>query len=175
MELRALTAGEIDRALFASFERHQTVSRCWRKEDGGWTIKDAAFEDQWGEEEYARLIQSLKETVRAGGAVYAAFLGGALKGFASVEPEPFGREREYLDLANIHVSEDARGRGIGRALFRLAAEWAKARGAKKLYISAHSAVESQAFYRAMGCRDAGEPSEAHVEREPFDRQLECPL
>ena len=30
-------------------------------------------------------------------------------------------------------------------------EWAKQKGAKKLYISAHSAVESQAFYKSMGC------------------------
>ena len=29
-------------------------------------------------------------------------------------------------------------------------EWAKQKGAKKLYISAHSAVESQAFYKSMG-------------------------
>lgn len=28
--------------------------------------------------------------------------------------------------------------------------------AEKLYISAHSAVESQAFYKAIGCREAEE-------------------
>ena len=35
-----------------------------------------------------------------------------------------------------------------------------------------SAVESQAFYAAMGCTDAQEIDEDHARREPFDRQLE---
>ena len=50
--------------------------------------------------------------------------------------------------------------------------WAKAKGAKKLYISAHSSVESQAFYKAIGCREAEEYSQPHVEKEPCDCQLE---
>ncbi len=61
---------------------------------------------------------------------------------------------------------------MGRRLFAMACAWAKAHGAKKLYISAHSAVETQAFYRAVGCVDALEPNCAHVEREPYDCQLE---
>ena len=47
--------------------------------------------------------------------------------------------------------------------------------AQELTISAHSSVESQAFYKAMGCREAEQYSAAHVEREPFDCQLECPV
>ncbi len=53
--------------------------------------------------------------------------------------------------------------------------WAKKKGGKKLYISAHSAVETQAFYQMMGCVDAEEYDPHHVEAEPFDRQLECIL
>ena len=49
------------------------------------------------------------------------------------------------------------------------------RGAKKLYISAHSAVETQAFYRAMGCVEAQEYNQKHVEAEPYDCQMECSL
>lgn len=45
-------------------------------------------------------------------------------------------------------------------------------GGEKLYISSHSAVETQAFYRGMGCRDAEEIDAAHAAREPFDCQLE---
>lgn len=52
---------------------------------------------------------------------------------------------------------------------------AKAHRAKKLYISDHSAVESQAFYRAMGCVEAREYNEEHVLREPYDCQLEIEL
>ena len=66
-----------------------------------------------------------------------------------------------------------RGKGIGKELFVRAKAWAKEQGAKKLYISAHSAVESQAFYRAMGCVEAKEYNPEHVAKEPCDCQLEC--
>lgn len=59
--------------------------------------------------------------------------------------------------------------------FLAAKEWGKAQGAKKLYISAHSAVESQAFYKAMGCVEAQVYNQMHVEQEPCDCQLECVL
>lgn len=73
------------------------------------------------------------------------------------------------------MSEDIRGKGIGKVLFCAAKNWAKAKGAKKLYISAHSAVETQAFYKSMGCVDAQEYQQNHVAQEPYDRQLECVL
>ena len=57
----------------------------------------------------------------------------------------------------------------------MAKNYARERGAEKLYISAHSAVETQAFYRAMGCVEAEEYQPAHVEQEPYDCQLECAL
>ena len=56
-----------------------------------------------------------------------------------------------------------------------AKEWARKKGARKLYISAHSAVESQAFYRQMGCVEAELYNQSHVEKEPFDCQLEARL
>lgn len=87
----------------------------------------------------------------------------------------FGGIHKYFDLSSIHVSEDMRGNGVGKALFLAAKEWAKKNGARKLYISAHSAVESQAFYKAMGCVEAEEYDQKHVEKEPCDCQLECAL
>ena len=107
--------------------------------------------------------------------VMGAFCAGQLKGFVSVESRPLGKNRNYLDLSSIHVSEDRRRKGLGRELFMAAARWAKEHGAEKLYISAHSAVESQAFYRAMGCREAEEYDTAHAEKEPCDCQLEYRL
>ena len=102
-----------------------------------------------------------------------AFSDGILKGFVSVEAGLFGENKEYLDLSSIHVSLDMRGNGIEKELFRLSKKWAKEHGAKKLYISAHSSVETQAFYKAMGCVEAEEYSQKHIDREPFDCQLEC--
>lgn len=175
VQYRALEAEEICPELFRDFIRHQMVTKCWRKENGEWVIRDAPFIDDWTEKEYQILISCLKNTVRTHGLVYAAFCGGKLKGFVSVESGIFGNEQKYCDLSSIHVSEDMRRRGIGRTLFLAAKEWAKQNGAGKLYISAHSAVESQAFYRSMGCVEAKVYHQKHVEEEPYDCQLECCL
>lgn len=175
VEYRILSESEIDRALFAQFVRHQVVVDCCRKVDGAWTVKPDPFVDDWSEDDYRTLVACLKNTARTGGFVCGAFVAGALKGFVSVEPGLFGGDQGYLDLSSLHVSEDVRGRGIGTELFRRAAGWARQAGARKLYVSAHSAVETQAFYRAMGCVEAREYDMRHVEREPFDCQLECEL
>ncbi len=166
---------EINRALFQHFIRHQNVTKCWRKEDGGWVVKAAPFTDDWSEEDYQTLTDCLKNTARTGGFVYAAFRENQLKGFVSVEPQFCGENHRYLDLSSIHVSEDMRGEGIGRHLFEAAKKWARDKGAGGLYISAHSAVESQAFYKAMGCTHARFYIQEHVDAEPFDCQLECLL
>lgn len=175
MEYRELKGKEIDRQLFEKFERHQKVTQCWRKINGKWIIKDIAFIDQWSEDDYNQLIECLKNTLKTDGIVYGVFSEDTLKGFVSVENEFIGKNQEYLDLSSIHVSEDMRGHGIGKILFKMAAKWAKAQGAKKLYISAHSSVESQAFYKAMGCTEALEYNQKHVEKEPCDCQLEYVL
>lgn len=172
---RNLRAEELDRPLFRAFQRRQVVTKCWRWEAGRWVVRDDPFIDDWSEAEYGELVRCLKNTAAAGGLVYGAFCGEALKGFVSVEAAPIGSRGQYLDLSSIHVSQDARRMGIGRELFSAAKRYARERRAEKLYISAHSAVESQAFYRAMGCVEAAEYQPEHVEKEPFDCQLEYVL
>lgn len=175
IEYRRLEEKEICRELFGQFIRRQEVGKCWRRVDGEWVIRDDPFVDDWTEEDYRKLVACLQNTLATGGFVYAAFRDGALKGFASVEAKLFGGEQGYLDLSSIHVSQDMRGQGVGRALFLAAKGWARERGGRKLYISAHSAVESQAFYKAMGCVEAEVYHQGHVEEEPYDCQLECGL
>lgn len=175
LSYRKLKPDEIERPLFQDFERRQIVTKCWRKEAGNWMIKDAPFIDDWSRQEYEELVRCLKHTAASGGLVCGAFSNGSLKGFVSVEGTPIGSTGQYLDLSSLHVSQDMRRHGIGRELFLRAKLFAKEKQAKKLYISAHSAVETQAFYRSMGCSDAIEYQREHVEKEPFDRQLECSL
>ena len=175
VQYQTLKAEAVVPALFQGFIRRQVVTKCWRKEQGQWVIRDAPFLDDWTEGDYAVLISCLRHTLQTGGVVFAAFQDGVLKGFASVEPELFGGEQRYLDLSSLHVSQDMRGKGIGSQLFGMARAWAREHGAAKLYISAHSAVESQRFYRKMGCVEAAVYHPGHVEAEPFDCQLECPV
>lgn len=170
---RTLNIDEISTDLFSAFVRKQIVTKCWRKEDNKWVVKDAPFIDDWKDSDYEFLVSCLKNTIATGGLVCGAFINGKLKGFVSVEGKSIGSANQYMDLSSIHVSQDARRHGIGRELFLTAKRFAGERKAKKLYISAHSAVESQAFYRAMGCVEAQEYIREHVEKEPYDCQLEC--
>lgn len=170
---RNLCLEELNRELFNSFQRTQNVTKCWRKYEGKWIIKDCPFTDDWTEDEYSKLIEYITSIILEKGFAAGAFIRGKLKGFVTVETRLFGTCNQYMDLTNIHVSQDMRRKGIGKELFLRAKAYAAAHGAKKLYISAHSAVESQAFYRALGCVEAEEYNDVHVNKEPFDCQLEC--
>lgn len=173
--LRPLEQEEISPALFSHFIRRQEVDLCWRRIDGRWTIRPDPFVDDWTSDDLSSLSRQLHAVHAAGGLVLGAFRGEELKAFASVDPHLFGGPNRYLDLTNLHVSRELRGRGLGRILFRAAQNWARGHGAKKLYLSAHSALETQLFYQSMGCVDALVPHPGHVAAEPFDRQLECSL
>ena len=117
-------------------------------------------------------MECLKNTLNTGGAVIGAFIEGKLAGFTSVENQFFGSKSQYLQLSSIHVSYESRGKGIGKKLFQMIAQEARDLEAKKLYISAHSSEESQAFYKAIGCIEAKEYNEKLVQAEPCDCQLE---
>lgn len=173
--IRPVGKDEISPALFASFDRYQEVGRCWRKEKGEWVLKDIAFIEQWNDADYRELTILLTHTLETGGALIGAFRENALVGFASVEAHTLGTRGNYRQLSELYVSAEMRGHGIGRQLFAASAETAKRFGAEKLYISAHSAEETQAFYRAMGCREAEEYDAALAAAEPCDCQLEYRL
>ncbi len=175
MIIRPVEPQELSPALFADFLRFQEVTRCWRKVDGQWQLLPIAFIDDWDGGDHRRVCGQLSRVLAGGGAVWGAFSQGALKGFASVEAPPIGSRSQYAVLAELHVSRDFRRHGLGRKLFALAAGFARKLGAEKLYISAMSAEESQAFYRAMGCVEAEEYDPPHVEREPCDCQMEFSL
>lgn len=175
IEYRKIEKGEINLQLFDHFKRRQVVTDCLRRVQGQWVAVSAPFIDEWSREDYGFLVSCLSNTLEQGGVVYGAFLEGVLKGFASVEGKPLGSRGQYLDLTSLHVSEEQRGRGIGKQLLLLAGAWAGEKGAQKLYISAHSAVETQRFYESQGCVDAEEYIPEHVEREPYDRQMELNL
>ncbi len=175
IKYKKLKKNNISPELFRSFDRHQEVTHCYRKEEGKWVIKEISFVEEWGEEEIKELVQCLKNTLDTGGAVWGAFERGVCIGFTSVEAERFGTDRGYVELSCLHISNGYRRHGIGKKLFSLACYSAQWLGAKRLYISSHSATETQAFYKAMGCIEAREYKKEAVEKEPCDCQLEYQL
>lgn len=170
-----LSLEQITEDVFSKFNRYQEVTQCWRKENGTWVLKDISFVEDWTAEDKGYLVECLRRTADTGGAVMAAVWGNRLLGFASVESEFFGTRNQYLQLSSLHTDCKARGKGIGKRLFAMAAETAKSMGAEKLYISSHSARETQGFYKSVGCVEAEEINEALVKKEPCDCQLEFDL
>ena len=79
IEYRSVSADEINKEMFSDFIRRQVVTKCLRKEKGKWLIRDDPFIDDWSENDYEFLVSCLKNTVAAGGFVYAAFKEGKLK------------------------------------------------------------------------------------------------
>ena len=157
------------------FIRRQEVQECWRRAAGQWRLLPVAYVEDWDLEARRKRAGIILQGIRDGGAAYGARDGGRIVGFARLALPRFGSENQYIDLAQFHVSEPYRGRGIGRELFRMACAGARELGASKLYISAHSAQETMAAYRALGCVEAAEVNRALAEKEPCDVQLECTL
>ena len=152
------------------FISRQEVSACWRKRDGQWVLLPIAYTD-----DCAPAASAVLEALRAGSSAFGAWTDGQLAGFAILDRERFGSRAQYVGLAELHVSQPLRGRGIGRALFRLTCREARALGAERLYISAHSAQETIAAYRAFGCVEAEEINWTLAKKEPCDVQLEYVL
>ena len=151
------------------FVRTQPVTLVWRKMKGEWKIIKAPFTDDWSP---ARKREKAAELRSGEMTVFGAFDGERLVGFAGLRGQPVG---DRLILETMQVSAPYRRNGIGAALFRQAEAEAIRRGAKELYISAESAVETVAFYRAMGAAFTDEPIPEMAKAEPWDAQMTLKL
>ena len=125
--IRLLSEPQITRDLFRHFNRRQEVTKCWRKDQGIWMLKEEQFVEDWSEAQYQFLVECLKNTVSTGGIVLGAFVQEKLMGFASVESRRFGTERQYVQLSCIHVSLEIMVLVLGKKLFQYASL-----GARKL-------------------------------------------
>lgn len=158
-----------------TFIRRQQVRQCWRREEGVLVLRPVEYVEDWSPARRRGAAAEVLAAVNTGGAAFGAFARGTVIGFAVLSGRRLGSRGQYADLTLFYVSEPFRGQGVGGTLFRMACGAARARGAEKLYVSAHSAAEVMAAYWALGCVEAEEPDPAHSAAEPCDIQLERPL
>jgi len=175
-----ITYGRISEKNFSpeslnGFIRRQDVRECWRRVDGQWKLLPIAYVEDWDLEARRVRAERILRGIQAGDVAYGAWCQGSIVGFSRLVLPAFGSENQYIDLAQLHVSEPFRRRGIGGELFRLACQGARELGASRLYISAHSARESIAAYRKYGCAEAEEINQYLAEKEPCDIQMEFRL
>jgi len=161
--------------LLDGFERYQEVSRWWRRVDDRWILVDSPSVSDWDLSKKRRVTQELLTCARNGGVVFGARCQDRIIGFAALQAIPFGRTLAYRQMSLLQVSNGYRRSGVGKRLFELVVSSARNMGAKRIYISAHSAEASLAFYKAVGCVEAEEINPEISAREPYDCQMEYVL
>lgn len=175
IQILRLNCSNFNKNSLDNFILKQKVTKCWRKTDGEYILSPVDYTEEWNLSERKKMADKILSAVRSGATAFAAVENNNVIGFALLTNNLFGAVNQYVDLAEFYVSEPYRRHGTGKRLFENISIAAKHSGAKKLYISAHSAEESIAAYKKYGCVFAEEPDAAHVKKEPFDLQLEYDL
>jgi GNAT superfamily N-acetyltransferase len=79
-------------------------------------------------------------------------IGGAAVAFNTTGLEMLNGRSDIAALWDIRVAPDARGQGIGSALFNSAESWARARGCRELIVETQNInVPACRFYQRQGC------------------------
>lgn len=154
------------------FIRRQEVTECWRRTENGLELIPMVFTEDWDENLLCAVAARMLSNIRRGFIGIGAFDGGKLIGWTFFGNELIGSRKNYIELHMFHVSQPYRNHGIGRRLFEASLPIVRKTGAERVFISSHSAKESQAAYRALGCVPAQEYFPHAAEEEPLDIQLE---
>lgn len=169
---RELKMDDIKPDMLVHFNRYQKVEKSWYNKNGKWVLIDYPYVEDWDNEKKLSVANAFPEAINNGGYLFGAFDDDKLIAFALVYGEKLGTTGQYRQLEYLHVSNEFRRKGIGKKLFELCVETMNKTDTKKLYISAHSSKESQAFYRGIGCVDAEEINQELFENEPYDVHME---
>lgn len=171
VQIKQLTRENFSDHSLDEFIRRQEVTESWRCKEGDWKLVPTVFVNDWEPSVRRWKAGEILKSIDQGYPGFGAFVGDAVIGFAALG-ERLGSRQQYMELWNFHVSAPYRGQGIGRRLFAAICDAARAAGADKLYISAQSAKETQAAYKALGCVHAQEIDPTRAAEKPCDVQLE---
>lgn len=164
---------KLDENFLNGYIRFQEITNIVFVEDNLLKEKEVKFYETWDQEKLMDISTYLKQQVKQGSVLYAAYDQKQIVGFSLIDNKLFFNE--YINMPYIHVSKGYRGYGIGKYLFNIMALEAKKLNAKKLYISTHPAVESQKFYQSIGCEKAKKINKELFDLEPLDIHLEYKL
>ena len=100
-------------------------------------------------EDRAILGDPQARVIAPGGEILIAVEGGEAVGCCALKPIEGGYE-----LSKMAVAESHQGRGLGRAMLNAAIDWARAKGAGRLYLeSGQSLTPALSLYRSLGFVD----------------------
>ena len=174
LKYRALTCTEINK--FSQIDRTETIQAIYYERDGNLVLEQEHHAvPNWSPSEKERRITALQKVFDQGATFVGAFDGDDLVGMSVLDHNLVASGNKRLNLAGLWVSHKFRGKGVGKALFQLAAQVARKRAAQALYVSATPSENTVRFYKNLGCRRA-EPIDPYLyEKEPEDIHLELIL
>lgn len=123
---------------------------------------------RWNADEVEQFIRSLTSKLEGGGKLVGAFDNDLFVGIAVLGGEFIGDSLDELQMAFLYVSHAYRRHGIARRLMDRMCELARARGARRLYISATETESAVGFYLNYGCRLAPKVNAELYALEPQD-------
>ena len=171
MIIRFLQRNEVP--LVWQIDRSETIHNIYHLRDGELVLVLDYFDAQgWPPGEAEHYTPILLDCFDRGVTFWGAFEGSNIVGTAILESKFIGSNSDTLQLKFLHVSRGGRKQGLGRKLFKLAAEKAASLGAKKLYISATPSENTINFYTRLGCTLAIEIDPELFALEPEDIHLE---
>lgn len=174
---RPITARELAREEVEqvwSIDRSEVIDHIYYLENGSLVLKPEHYDvPGWPPGEAEKYTPLLLECFDRGGWFQGLFDGTRLIGAAILDVRLLGRDRDQLQLKFLHVSRAYRNNGWGRRLFEQVRTEARARGARRLYISATPSENTVDFYLHLGCTLMQEPDPELFELEPEDIHLEC--
>ena len=175
MEIKELERDEIERV--RDIDRREVIEGVYYHRDGRLVLVPERHDVVgWPPGALEEHISSLRACLDQGGVIFGAFSeDGRLQGIAAVGDRFFGTAADRLQLVFLHVSDGARGQGLGSRLFAMAAHRAQACGARVLYVSATPSENTVDFYLGRGCRVADEVDAELFALEPEDIHLEYVL
>jgi predicted N-acetyltransferase YhbS len=157
-------------------DRSEIIEAVYYLENGALVLKPERYDMRgWPPGEAEKYTAILEACYDRGGWFYALFNGEKIAGVAVLENRFIGKNGDQLQLKFLHISRAYRKQGLGRRLFDQAAQEARRRGAKGLYISATPSENTIHFYLGLGCSLASQPDSELFELEPEDIHLEYHL
>ena len=170
IEGRALTRDEVPQVW--EIDRRERIERIFRLVEGALVPEETPFDvPGWPQGEIERYTPLLLAAYDRGGWFYGLFDGEQLVAVAVLDNRFLGAAGDQLQLDFLHVSRDYRGRGLARRLFAMAADEARRRGARALYISATPSEHTIGFYLALGAAVNPAPDPELYALEPEDIHL----
>ena len=174
IQYKKLTRAEI--GMFEQIDRTESIQRIYYFRNGVLVLEEEHYKvPDWNPRVKQERIADLQILFDQGSPIFGAFDKDILVGVSVLDVRPLKSGTNRLNLEGMWVSCNYRGRGIGRALFKLAMQEALGRNAKSIYVSATPSENTVSFYTALGCKPAQPIDPSLFEKEPEDIHLELIL